>query len=63
MSYNLPNSTYVKIDDTNIENVSQFTYLGHEISDTNDHGVAVNKRISLSWGTVNKQNEFSNLRK
>lgn len=44
----------ISIESHKIETVNNFTYLGHEISNSNDHETANNKRIGLAWSAFHK---------
>ena len=46
------------IYDKTIEQVSEFVYLGHKLSSTNDGSVAVSHRIGLGWAAFEKNKEL-----
>ena len=44
----------ITINNRNIEYVENFTYLGHNINNKNNHQIAVDSRITKGWMAVNK---------
>ena len=52
-----------KINERDIDEVTSFTYLGHTITNLNDHEKAVNKRIGLAWAAFKKKEKLLKSRK
>ena len=47
-----------RIDGIKLEQVTEFIYLGHKISSSNNHEVAVKHRIGLGWAAFGKHEQL-----
>ena len=53
-----PENLPLQIYNEQLETVSEFVYLGHKLSRTNDGTAAVEHRISLGWAAFQKNKLF-----